>query len=117
MRAQSQSFSRNVTFGFAHAPPQNLQGLEIRLFGGYQSQHYELIVRHVAERLQGAGPDIVIFQQQPVRLQLTKELAADRLIPALRQPPAALIAASDMEPESDSRKTGHHGVVQLDAKR
>jgi hypothetical protein len=35
----------------------------------------------------------------------------------LRQPPAVLIAASDMEPESDSRKTGHHGVVQLDAKR
>jgi hypothetical protein len=50
-------------------------------------------------------------------LELAKKLTADGLVPSLRQPPAALVAASDVKSKSDAGKTGYHGVVQLDAER
>lgn len=89
----------------------------MRPLGRDQSQNYKLILRHFAERLKGAGAGIVVFQQQSLRVQLAEQLAADRFITSLGQPPAALIAPSDMESESHVGKSSHDGIVEFYADR
>ena len=76
-----------------------------------------LFVRHVFEWLKGTGARIVVFQQQSLRLELVKKLAADRFIASLRQPPAALVTASDVKSKSHIGKAGYDRVVELDAER
>ena len=46
-----------------------------------------------------------------------KQFAADTFISSLRQPTAALVAASDVKPESHIAKPVHYRVVQFDAQR
>ena len=75
------------------------------------------MVGHFSEWLKGTGASIVVFQQQSLRLELVKKLAADRFITSFGQPPAALVTASDVESEGYGWKAGYHRVVELDAER
>ena len=49
-----------------------------------------------------------------MRLESSKKVAADRFIAALRQPPAVLVAASDMKSEGHIGKAIRDRVVELD---
>jgi hypothetical protein len=51
-----------------------------------------------------------------LREKFFEQFAADRFVTALGQPPAALIAASDVKAKGHGRKSRRHGVIQLDAK-
>ena len=51
-----------------------------------------------------------------MRFHGAEEFAADRFVTSLRQPPAALVPASNVESEGHSRKTVYDRVVQFDAR-
>jgi hypothetical protein len=51
-----------------------------------------------------------------LRIKPAKQLAADRFVTPLGQPPAALVAASSVKTERDIVKASHHGIVELDTK-
>lgn len=73
---------------------QFLGAFETPSLGRDQSQDDELICRNVFKGLKGAGPFVIIFKQEAVRFDSLEKLPANRLIAPLRQPPAALVAAS-----------------------
>jgi len=50
-----------------------------------------------------------------MRANIPKDGFGDEIVRALGQPPAALVAASEMEPERDTRVTCDHRVVQFDS--
>lgn len=60
---------------------------------------------------------VVILQQQTLSIEPAKQLAADGFVTSLGQPPAALIAASNVKAKSHIAKPLHRGVVEFDAKR
>jgi len=72
-------------------------------------------VGNIFKRLEGAGAIVIVFEKQPLRLELVEQPATDRLVTSLGQPPAALVSSSDMKAKGHTRKTLHHRVVQIDA--
>lgn len=52
-----------------------------------------------------------------MRFDAAEELAADRFIPPFGQPPAALIAASEVEGKGHSGEAVHESVVQFHSER
>lgn len=61
------------------------------------------------------GPLIVVLEQEPLGPDVLENRLCDELVPAARQPPAALIPTSQMKPEGHLRKALHQCIVHLDA--
>ena len=115
--AEAESLQRKVPTGFSNTSLQYIDGFHLRSLCRDQSQNHKLILRHVFQWLKGAGARIVVFQQYSLCFELVKKLAADRFIASLRQPPTALVAASDVKSKSHIGKSGYDRVVKLDAER
>ena len=99
------------------APAQVIRALKPAFFSGDQAEHEEFVVGYVLERRERARAIIVVFEQESLYLEPLEESAADRLVTSLGEPPAALIAASEVERESDIWKSADDRIVQLDAAR
>lgn len=52
-----------------------------------------------------------------MRFYAAEEFSADRLVTPFRQPPAALITASEVEAEGHSGEAVHESVVQFHSER
>ena len=96
---------------------QYIDGFHLRSLCRDKSQNHKLILRHVFQWLKGAGARIVVFQQYSLCVELVKKRAADRFISSLRQPPTALVTASDVKSKSHIGESGYDRVVKLDAER
>ena len=57
---------------------------------------------------------IIVLQQEPINVQASERLFTNRLITSLGKPTAALIAASEMKPESNIGEACDHRVIELD---
>jgi hypothetical protein len=99
------------------APAQVIHALKPAFFCGDQAEHEEFVFGHVLERRECARAVIVVFEQESLYLEPLEEPATDRFVTSLGEPPAALIATSEMERESDLWKSGDDRIVQLDATR
>ena len=86
-------------------------------FSGDQAEHDELILRYVLERRERARAIVVVLEQESLYFEPLEKPATDRFVTSLGEPPAALIAASEMERESDIGKSRDDRIVQLDATR
>lgn len=91
--------------------------LERAGLGGNQAEHDEFVFGYVAQRFERARPMVVVLEQESVYRQPPKERATNRFITALGEPPAALIATSEMKRKSDSGKSRDDCIVQLGAAR
>jgi len=74
-------------------------------------------LRDISQRLERAGPGVIVLQEQPLGIDAAKQFAANRFVTPFGQPPAALIATSKVETKRHVRKALHQGVIELDAKR
>ena len=99
--------------GVGYPLNQLLSRLQTRLLRCDQSQDHKLVIKDILNRLNGSRAIIIVLKQEALRFYSPEKLTADRFVSSLRQPPAALIAASNMETEGDSRKTVHDRIVQL----
>ena len=99
------------------APAQVIHALKLAEFSGDQAEHNEFVFGYVLERRERARAIIVVLEQESLYLEPLEEPAADRFVTSLGEPPAALIAASEMECESDTWKSGDDRIVQLDTTR
>jgi hypothetical protein len=99
------------------APAQVIHALEPAFFTSDQAEHEEFVFGYILERRERPRAIIVVFEQESLYLEALEESATDRFVTSLGEPPAALIAASEMERESDIWKSGDDRIVQLDATR
>jgi hypothetical protein len=86
----------------------------LSFLGRDESQDYELVLGNVLERCERAGALVVVLKQKTIGFYPAKKLAADRFVAAAREPPAALVPASNVKTEGHSRETVHDGIVEID---
>ena len=89
------------------------ESLQSRSLGRNQSQDNKPIIRDIFQRLNGSRAIIIVLKQEALRFYGPEKLTADRFVSSLRQPTAALIAASDVKTEGYSGEALHDGVIQL----
>jgi len=94
---------------------QLLLGLHVWSFGGDQPENGNLVSRNLLQGLKGSRTRVVVFEQQPLGADPSKDLFGEIIVTSLQQPPAALITPSEMKAESDVRVIAYHGVVHFDA--
>ena len=93
---------------------QLLLGLEVRSLGGDQPENGNLVSWNLLQGLKGSRTRVIVFEQEPLGEDPTEDLFCEKVIAPLQQPPAALIAPSEMKAESDVRAIAYHGVVHFD---
>ena len=113
--AQGQPLQRQVLGGLMDAVGELFHRLPAGAFGRHKTEDDRLVVGNVLQGRKGARALVVVFQEQALGADVLKDGPGDGLVAALGQPPAALIAASEMKAERDFRKSGHEGVVHLDS--
>ena len=99
--------------GVGYPLNQLLSRLQTRLLRCDQSQDHKLVIKDILNRLNGSRAIIIVLKQEALRFYSPEKLTADRFVSSLRQPPAALIAASDVKTEGYSGEALHDGVIQL----
>jgi len=102
-----------VAGGVGYPLNQLLSRLQTRLLRCDQSQDHKLVIKDILNRLNGSRAIIIVLKQEALRFYSPEKLTADRFVSSLRQPPAALIAASDVKTEGYSGEALHDGVIQL----
>ena len=117
LRAEAELRKGKILARRRDAPAQVIHALKPAGFSGDQAEHDELVFGYVLERRERARAIIVVLEQESLYLEPLEEPATDRFVTSLGEPPAALIAASEMERESDIWKPGDDRIVQLDATR
>ena len=93
---------------------QLLLGLQVWSLGGDQPENGNLVSWNLLQGLKGSGTRVIVFEQEPLGVDPSEDLFGDKVIAPLQQPPAALIAPSEMKAESDVRAIAYHGVVHFD---
>ena len=94
---------------------QLLLGFQVWSFGGDQPENGNLVSWNLLQGLKGSRTRVVVFEQKPLGEDPSKDLFCEKVIAPLQQPPAALIAPSEMKAKSDVRVIFYHGVVHFDA--
>lgn len=102
LRANAEPGKWKILCSSRDALAQVIEGFELAGLGAYQAEHDEFVFGDVLERLERTRAIIVVLEQEPVYFEALEELPADRLVTSLGEPPAALIAASEMKGESDT---------------
>jgi hypothetical protein len=85
--------------------------LKLAGLGGDQAEHDKFVFGYVLERRERARAIIVVLEQESLYLQPREERTTDRFVTSLGEPTAALIAASEMERESDTTKSSDDRIV------
>ncbi len=93
---------------------QLLSGLQVWSLGGDQPENGNLVSWNLLQGLKGSRTRVVVFEQEPLSADPAEDLFGDKVIAPLQQPPATLIAPSEMKAESDVRAIAYHGVVHFD---
>ena len=117
LRADAELRQGKILARRRNAPAQVSHALKPAGFSGDQAEHDEFVFGYVLERRERARAIVVVLEQEPLCLEPLEEPATDRFVTSLGEPPAALIAASEMERESDTWKSSDDRIVQLDATR
>ena len=93
---------------------QLLVGLQVWSLGGYQPENGNLVSWNLFQRLKGSRTRVIVFEQEPLGEDPSKDLFCEKVIAPLQQPPAALIAPSEMKAKSDVRVIADYRVVHFD---
>ena len=60
--------------------------LQAAAFGRHQPEHDVLVVRHIAERLEAAGANVVVLEKESIDAELTEERFGNEVVAAFRHP-------------------------------
>ncbi len=94
---------------------QLLLGLHVWSLGGDQPENGNLVSRNFLQGLKGSRTQVIVFEQETLGADPSKDLFGEIIVTSLQQPPAALITPSEMKAESDLGVIAYHGVIQFDA--
>ncbi len=113
--AQGQPIERQETTSLSNPRRELIAGFMARGFRGDQPQDDDLIFGDFPERLERARADIIVLEQQTLDADVVEDALGDGLVSSNGQPPAALVAPSEVKPKGHLRKIADDGVVHLDA--
>src|SRR5512134_1743881 len=94
LRAQREPLERNEPRRLVDAALELVLRLEPRLLGGDEPEHRGLPRAEVAERLERAGARRVVLDEEPVHVDLPEGDLGHRVVAALGQPRAHVVAAA-----------------------
>jgi hypothetical protein len=114
LRAQRELRKGKMAASLHDASAQISKRLKPAEFRADQSQNDKFMFRYVFKRVEGTRAVIIVLQQESIDVQAPEQLFTNRLVTSLGKPTAALIAASEMKPESNIGETCDHRVVELD---
>src|SRR6185437_16440293 len=127
LRAERQLLQRQMAARLLDLAPQRLHRLDVGALGGDETEDGDRAGPDIAQRRETAGAVAVIFEQQPLVLQLGEEPLGDSVVMALAVPlrrelagrriDGAGTAAADMQPEGDRIEPFDHGIVGGDRAR
>src|ERR1041384_5071985 len=110
LRAQAEPFDRHVTRRLIETPHDVRRMFERRRLAGQQPEHDHLIVRDETERLERSGSRVVVFEEVRVYVQLVEQRVSNGFVPALRDPGALHVAATQMD--RNGRSEEHTSELQ-----
>jgi hypothetical protein len=102
--------------GFVDAAQEILFALEVWAFRADEAEDHSLGLGHEAERLEGAGTLVVVFEEKAVDGKLVEEALGDGVVSALGVPVTAIVAAAEVNGERDAGMTrgGEAGVIGVE---
>src|SRR5213078_2742156 len=79
---------------FVYAMLESFLGFELGELGAYETEHDLLACRQETQRRKTAGALIVVFEKIPIHGDLAQEDLSDRVVVALAQPRALIVATA-----------------------
>src|SRR5690606_30465105 len=96
LRGEAQLLERDVSRRLVDAPLDLVLVLERSALRRDEAEHDLLAFRHEPQRLEAAGPLVVVLEEETVDIELVEEHVGDRLVPALGEPTALRVAAAQV---------------------
>ena len=115
LRTESQPVKRDVAARLPNTLSQVFDLFQRSSFGCDETQDYKFVIRYLFQRKKRAGTGVVELKQETLRFCLPKKTRGNRPVIPFGQPPAALIASSDVKREGNFWKALHDGVVQINS--
>jgi hypothetical protein len=87
-----------------------------RPFAADQSEHHHFPLWHKSQRLEGTGALIVVFEQKAIDGEFVEKTFGDGIVTPFRVPVTAVVAATEMDCESDAGVAGGReaGIVGVE---
>src|SRR5919204_1052668 len=96
LRTECELLQRRILGRFIDASLELVLRFEVAALRRDQAENGDLALGEKAQRLEIAGPRAVVFQEIAVHADLVEDQFGDRLVAALRHPPARQISAAEM---------------------
>src|SRR5262249_22752523 len=109
-----QTLQRDEAARFADSAFHLIHWLKARTLGGDKPKHHHFIFRYLPEGLERSRTHVVVFEQEPLRQDVSEDGSRDPLVRASRKPAAVLVSTAHVKAECDARKIADDGVVHLD---
>src|SRR6185295_9637596 len=111
LRTEREAIERDERRRFLDPRLQILDGLHPLQLRAHESEDDDAPVGDVAERLERARPLVVVLQQEAIELRASEHLRRDAIVAARRVEHALVVAAADVDAESDARMALDDRVV------
>ena len=99
--AEAQLLHRHELGRLADPAGQIVVVLQLRPFAGHQPQHHGLVRRYVTERGEVTRTLVVVLEEVGVDVELVEQYLGHRLVAALGEPGAAVVAAAQVNPDGE----------------
>src|SRR5262249_15212407 len=115
LSAERQAFQRHKAARLRDATDEVFRRLHLRPLGADQPEDHHLVIRDMPERCKRARPIVVVFEEKPRCTDALENRPGNRLLVALDEPTAFLVATTEVDSEGHVGKSRHDGVVDLNA--
>src|SRR2546426_12775091 len=109
LRAYCQPLQGHEAARFADAAYELVHRLKARTLGGDEPKHHQLVFQYLLEGLERSRTRVVVFEQEPLRPDVSEDGSRDPLVPAARKPAAILVSPAQVKAECDARKIPDDG--------
>ena len=117
MGTEAEAFERNVLRRLVYAPNHGGFVLQLRSFGGDESEHHVLALGHIGQRCEAARAFVVEFEVEGVYLLKCKERFRHRIVGTLERPVGMIVAAAHVGGNRHAFRTIFEGqIVQAQAR-
>lgn len=89
--------------------------VQLGCLAAHHAQHHDLVVRQVPQRAEVAGPRVIVLEEVDIDVELLEQRLGDGLVPALREPLRAVVAAAEVN--ADGHVLGPLGDGAVDEVR
>jgi hypothetical protein len=116
LRTERQALQRHDARRLGDAPLELAGRFEPALLGAHEPEHDRPVVGDVPQRLERAGPLVVVLEKETIEARAPEDLRGDPVISARGVEHAAVVAAADVDAELHAGVALDDRVVELDAR-